>query len=538
MEAKGKFYTLRSLFQKYPVWQEWWYVYIWDKIYNRNSKRWAWVSSTELTWTDSVWFTNTINFTAVSNNQVDWSSWNIYLWNWDSYSVPSWTTWRMTWITYIYLDMSSSTLGITNSWQNAVWKDKIVVCVAKPSWVVWKLAEFQAFWSSSQSVFITWGNIAANSITANEIDVNYVYTNTLDASQITTGFLSSNRIAAGSITASKIASHTITANEIAANTITANEISSSYIYTNTLDASQITTGFLSASRIAAGSISASQVNFTYAGSSSQWWAINQWFTTNGLSSVTSPNTWVKIDSTWIRMYSWWVEKVSITSSWNATFEWTIQASTINWWTITWWAISWWTITWTSIDWSTITWWTIQTANSWARIILDSLNWLRVFDISNNIRLRLDSSNWFSAIDSSWWTRINIPISWDVINFYDSWWTQTWKLEWKTISNRPVVWWPSSAIYNSIWAIVADTDLIAMHWNAIVNWDFYWYWFYPWLQTTACYTSSWGWARPYWSSSSYSWSILYNRWVYNSTATATRKIEVDIWWVIYYLLATT
>lgn len=319
MENKWKFTTLRGLFQKYPIWQDWWYVFIWDKVYDRNQMRGAWVaSSPDATWTDVVWFSSTITFSSTAYNIVAWTIWTISLWNWDTYTIPSWNTWVMTQITYIYLDTNTSTLLTTTDASNSVWQGKILVCVAKPT-VSWKSAQFQAFGTNSQSVFITADNIRAN---------------------------------------------VITANEIASNTITTDEI-----------------------------------NFWFASSSIKWWAINSWFTSSNLNSVSAPSTWVKIDSNWIKMYSSWVEKVSIWADWNATFQGTITASTINWWEINWSAIVWWSLT------------TYEDVN-WSYIVID---WNRIYLAVAwgpwwAIRVQSISSTWTDWIQINW--RTTIDRTWD------------------------------------------------------------------------------------------------------------------------------
>lgn len=194
----------------------------------------------------------------------------------------------------------------------------------------------------------------------------------------------------------------ITAGQIRADTITGNEIAS-----NT-----ITTG---------------EINFWFASSSAKWGKINTWFTSSDLSTETAPSTWVKIDNTWIKMYSWWTEKVSIWADWNATFQWTITASTM-------------------------TWWTVQTASSWARIELTSTNWLRSFDSGNNVRLRMPTDwTWITFFTSSW-------VSTNRLQWWVIW---TWAWAWKRVLNIDNNW------VTGDWNLLVDNDcwIIGTLWAA-------------------------------------------------------------------------
>ncbi len=256
-----------------------------------------------------------------------------------------------------------------------------------------------------------------------------------------------------------------------------------------------------------------------------WWASIRWW-------MTWYNTW-----TWFWLWdNWWTTKLSIwNSSWNKlTWDWSSLNITgnIN---MTWWSVSWSYITWaptiptlpsyitstkitsTTIESPTITWWTIRTSSGWSRVEMNSELWILWIDRSWVYRTRL----------TTWW----------IFEFRTTWNSLTWTLEWANIS-RPVVWWTSWALYNSQWAIVSNWDLIAAwSWNILTNNDVYANRFYPWWNTSAYFSSAWSWARPFWQWTSESWSILYSRWVSASTATATKRIQVDIWWTTYYLLAT-
>lgn len=148
-----------------------------------------------LEWTLNVvrWRVNTVNFSAVNENTVDWSSGALTMPDGTIYNIAAGSTWIMTAITYIYLDVkvSETTLQLTtNSW-TCVWEDKLLVCVAKNQTAP-KFAVFQNFGTNTQDVFITADNIAANSITANEMQVNSLSALSADMWHITAGNITLN----------------------------------------------------------------------------------------------------------------------------------------------------------------------------------------------------------------------------------------------------------------------------------------------------------------------------------------------------------
>ncbi len=148
---------------------------------------------------DLIWWSTNLVFTADDYNTVSRSVWTISLADWTTYTISSTgTTWNMTAVTYIYYNWTTS-LQTTTTPQTAVWAGKIMVCVAKNSTSP-SLAQFQAFWTLWNWVFITADNIAANTITANQIA-----SNTITSTQI-----SSSYIYAWTINADNITSWTIT----------------------------------------------------------------------------------------------------------------------------------------------------------------------------------------------------------------------------------------------------------------------------------------------------------------------------------------
>ena len=132
----------------------------------------------------TTWSTD-VSFSAEDNNIVDWTNWNIYLADWTTFTVSNWNTWDMIAVTYIFLNKKTSTLEITTNANNSVWQNKLLICVAWPVDDTNKKAVFQAFWSWSQSTFITADNIAANTITANEVAANTLTSNEIKTSTIT-----------------------------------------------------------------------------------------------------------------------------------------------------------------------------------------------------------------------------------------------------------------------------------------------------------------------------------------------------------------
>lgn len=125
---------------------------------------------------DIVWRNTSIVWTATDYRTVTWTGWQINLPDWTVYNISSWNTGNLSWITYIYLDINTSTtvLQKTTTASTAVWAGKLMVCVADKNGDTTKKATFQAFWTKGAGVFITADNIAVNSITANEIQTNTI----------------------------------------------------------------------------------------------------------------------------------------------------------------------------------------------------------------------------------------------------------------------------------------------------------------------------------------------------------------------------
>lgn len=152
------------------------------------------------------WSTN-ISWSASDYNTVAWSNGYIYLPDGTSLAVSSGNTGNMWATTYIYYNTADWTTNTTTSASDSVGKDKILICVASPTYSG-KEAEYQAFGTNAQNTFIYADNIAGNTITANELASNSVTASKIDVSQLSA--ISANL---GSITAGDIIGTTITAGD-------------------------------------------------------------------------------------------------------------------------------------------------------------------------------------------------------------------------------------------------------------------------------------------------------------------------------------
>ena len=156
---------------------------------------WLWIAGwdTDVKWTPWVW-------------SISWSSGNINLPDGTQISISSGSA-NVTANTYLYVDMQDWTVYSTNSWIDAVWENKIMICAAFPN--SWKNVTFKAFGCADQSSLTTWADIAARTIVASniaswEITANEIHSNTITASEIASGAITSSKIDAWAVTASKI----------------------------------------------------------------------------------------------------------------------------------------------------------------------------------------------------------------------------------------------------------------------------------------------------------------------------------------------
>lgn len=198
----------------------WWYgrqwinTITWDEfVANGITGIWNRVTPWWTPWLWLYWRNTNIVFTAASQTQVDRAAWSINMPDWTVYSISAWNTWAMSWTSlyYIYLDINVSltVLQVTTTSGNAVGVWKIMICVAQRNPNTWKLATFQAFWTNSQSTFITAWAIAANTITANEIA-----SNTITASQIAAWTITADRMNVSTLSAISANIWTVTAGNI------------------------------------------------------------------------------------------------------------------------------------------------------------------------------------------------------------------------------------------------------------------------------------------------------------------------------------
>jgi hypothetical protein len=143
----------------------------WTSIYNVQWW-WDWIAG---------WDTDIRRTSSTTN--VSWSSGNINLPDWTQYSVSSGSV-TVNSATYIYLYQGDGLIYYTTTARDAVWEDKILLCVAFKV-ESWKKIAFQAFGCGDQSSVITASQIAADTITANEIDSNTINSNELIGNTIT-----------------------------------------------------------------------------------------------------------------------------------------------------------------------------------------------------------------------------------------------------------------------------------------------------------------------------------------------------------------
>jgi hypothetical protein len=122
---------------------------------------------------DILWWSTDIVWSATDNNTIQWTSGNIKLADWTSYSINNGNTGDITWINYIYYDWTT-TLKKTTIPQDAVGAGKIMVAVCKPVTDTAGKAIIQPFGTVWTDVFITADNIAANTITTNQLAANAI----------------------------------------------------------------------------------------------------------------------------------------------------------------------------------------------------------------------------------------------------------------------------------------------------------------------------------------------------------------------------
>lgn len=160
-------------------------------------------------------------FSATDHDTVAWASGTITLLDGTTYSITGANTGTMSAITYIYLDIATSTTALQTSTtaSDAVGSGKILVAVA------------QNVASGNNAIFQVFNGKALGGLGK-----------LIVASDITANTITANEIAANTITASEIAANTITASQIAANTITATEMNVSQLSAISANLGTITAG--------------------------------------------------------------------------------------------------------------------------------------------------------------------------------------------------------------------------------------------------------------------------------------------------------
>jgi len=144
-----------------------------------------------------------MSFSATDHNTVAWGSGTITLLDGTTYSINAGNTGAMSAITYIYLDIGTSTtvLQTTTTAATAVGTGKILIATAQ-NVASGKKALFQVFGGKALGgigKLITADEIAANTITASEIAAN-----TITANEMNVGSLSAISADLGTITAGNI----------------------------------------------------------------------------------------------------------------------------------------------------------------------------------------------------------------------------------------------------------------------------------------------------------------------------------------------
>jgi len=163
--------------------------------------------------TSSRGWSQDLVFSATDNDTVAWADAGVItLADGTTYTIsPADDTGNMAAITYIYLDINTSTTALqkTTTAATAVGSGKLLIAVAENVADAAKKAVFQAFGGAGQGVMITADSIVASTITGNEINAN-----SIAAGHIIAGAVETDKLNAGAVTAAKIAANTITADKI------------------------------------------------------------------------------------------------------------------------------------------------------------------------------------------------------------------------------------------------------------------------------------------------------------------------------------
>jgi hypothetical protein len=147
-------------------------------------------------------WSNTLTFSAVDHDTVEWNSGVITLSDGTIYNITAGNTGDMSTVTYIYLDVavSETTLQTTIDANDAVGNGKILVGVADNNADTTSDAKFKKFGGGPLDDLLTADNLASNTITANEIAANTVTAAEIGVTQLSSISANIGTITAGTIT--------------------------------------------------------------------------------------------------------------------------------------------------------------------------------------------------------------------------------------------------------------------------------------------------------------------------------------------------
>jgi len=214
-------------------------------------------------------------FSATDHNTVAWAAGDITLADGTVYNIVAGNTGNIAAITYIYLDIDTSTTVLQTATvsSSAVGSKKILVAWAQPQ-AVGLEATFIVFGGAGQGVLVDTTNIAVGAVHTDQladlavelgkiadgaVDADKIAANAVTATKILAGSVTTTKLAAGAVTANEIAADAVTSAKILAGTIEAGDIKSNTITTLQMAAGAITTNEIAANTILAGNIDSGAV---------------------------------------------------------------------------------------------------------------------------------------------------------------------------------------------------------------------------------------------------------------------------------------
>lgn len=175
-------------------------------------------------------WTLTSIFSSTDADTVAWAAGTFTASDGTAYSIGGGNTGNIAALTYIYLDINTSTTALqtTTTAATSVGDGKVLIAVAKNNSDATSKATFQVFGGSGGNSILV-DNIVANSAATNTIISNSAQITVVDAAVITTGTLSADRIGASSITSDKINVATLSAISANIGTITAGSLTGTIV---------------------------------------------------------------------------------------------------------------------------------------------------------------------------------------------------------------------------------------------------------------------------------------------------------------------